>query len=476
MPVTVSTTIEKKYRCFLWSGKEEGKSICNVGWPTVLLSKSAGGLGIGSLQNKNKALLFKWLWRYGSEELSMWKDVITSIYNPKYHSLIPQDHITGAGSTWSRLVNYCGKDTRLHNIVTNNTMILVGNGKRIKFWLDDWTDNGRLAEKFPTLFQLSNNKDASLEKMGMWDGHAWCWVFSWNRDLRGRNTGLLAQMYVILSRMQLDKEAEDRLVWKANNTGRYLVKSLCGLLTPSSPLNIVFSFKGFGEWDSLVYGKFQKKVLVMLFFSATWSMWLLRNDVIFKQKIPDYDTLFFLIVTRLCLWIKAIEPDFPYSFLDLLRYAEGLIRWTNSQKLRIGIIWSPPMTNSFKWNVDGSSIEKPGPFEIGGVLRNHHGILLGIFSMPIGILDSNVAELRAVVKAIELSASNCFLHHKHIIIESDSANTSDNSFDYRKDFLSDDEVKMVTAEEIERGINSLMQSNSEIKRKPKEASDFDLAR
>jgi len=68
------------------------------------------------------------------------------------------------------------------------------------------------------------------------------------------------------------------------------------------------------------------------------------------------------------------------------------------------------------------TIGKPGPSGIGGVLRNHDGILLGIFSLSVGILDSNVAELRAVVKAIELSASNCFLHHKHIIIESDSAN------------------------------------------------------
>ena len=180
----------------------------------------------------------------------MWKDVITSIYNPKYHSLIPQDHITGVGSTWSRLVNYCGKDTRLQNIVDNNTLMLVGNGKRIKFWLVDWTDNDKLAKKFPTLFQLSNDKDSSLENIGIWDGHAWCWVFSWNRDLRGRNTGFLAQMYVILSRMHLDKEAKDRLVWKANNTGRYSVKSLCRLLTPSSPLNIVFSFRGI--WRGLV--------------------------------------------------------------------------------------------------------------------------------------------------------------------------------------------------------------------------------
>jgi len=106
----------------------------------------------------------------------MWKDVIKSIYNTKYSSLIPQDHISGAGSTWSQLVNHCGKDTRLWNIVNNHIVMLFGNGKRkmIKFWLDDWTDNDSLAEKFPALFQLSNNKEASLDKMGMWDGHAWC--------------------------------------------------------------------------------------------------------------------------------------------------------------------------------------------------------------------------------------------------------------------------------------------------------------
>jgi hypothetical protein len=129
----------------------------------------------------------------------MWKDVIKSIYNTKYSNLIPQDHISGAGSTWSRLVNHCGKDTRLQNIMNNHTVMLVGNGKRIKFWLDDWTDNGSLAEKFSALFQLSNDKEASLDKMGMWDGYAWCWVFSWNKVLRGRNTGLLAKMYTFLS-------------------------------------------------------------------------------------------------------------------------------------------------------------------------------------------------------------------------------------------------------------------------------------
>jgi hypothetical protein len=36
------------------------------------------------------------------------------------------------------------------------------------------------------------------------------------------------------------------------------------------------------------------------------------------------------------------------------------------------------------------------------VLRNHYGILLGIFLLSVGILESNEVEPRVVVKAIEL--------------------------------------------------------------------------
>jgi hypothetical protein len=42
--------------------------------------------------------------------------------------------------------------------------------------------------------------------------------------------------------------------------------------------------------------------------------------------------------------------------------------------------------------------------------------------MSTGIIEPNEAKLRDVVKAIEISASNPFLHHKHTIIESDSSN------------------------------------------------------
>ena len=38
-----------------------------VGWEVVCLAKDKGGLGIGNLEKKNKALLMKWLWRFPKE-------------------------------------------------------------------------------------------------------------------------------------------------------------------------------------------------------------------------------------------------------------------------------------------------------------------------------------------------------------------------------------------------------------------------
>lgn len=38
-------------------------------------------------------------------------------------------------------------------------------------------------------------------------------------------------------------------------------------------------------------------------------------------------------------------------------------------------IWNPPDDQTLKWNVDGSSKGKPGPAGIGGVLRDHLGIV-----------------------------------------------------------------------------------------------------
>jgi hypothetical protein len=102
----------------------------------------------------------------------------------------------------------------------------------------------------PNLFHLSNDKDTSIDKMGMWEGYEWIWFFSWIRPLWGWNIGLLDQLYVILSMVHLDKNIEDRLIWKDNKTRRFSVKSLCGLLSSNPYTNGGFLFVGI--WKGIV--------------------------------------------------------------------------------------------------------------------------------------------------------------------------------------------------------------------------------
>ena len=45
-----------------------------------MLSKERGGLGIRNLRIQNKSLLMRWLWRYTSEEGTLWKEVIVANY------------------------------------------------------------------------------------------------------------------------------------------------------------------------------------------------------------------------------------------------------------------------------------------------------------------------------------------------------------------------------------------------------------
>ncbi|KAK3199586.1 hypothetical protein Dsin_023001 [Dipteronia sinensis] len=72
--------------------------------------------------------------------------------------------------------------------------------------------------------------------------------------------------------------------------------------------------------------------------------------------------------------------------------------------------------DTLKFNVDGSSRGKPGPSGIGGVLRDSNGKVLCLYSYYMGILDSNVAELLAIKRAVELCFSNIELKSHDIVV------------------------------------------------------------
>ncbi|RVW12452.1 LINE-1 retrotransposable element ORF2 protein [Vitis vinifera] len=80
IPASVAAKRERLQRDFLWSGVGEGKRDHLVRWEAVCKPRIIGGLGIGKIPLRNRALLGKWLWRFPRESTSLWHQVILSIY------------------------------------------------------------------------------------------------------------------------------------------------------------------------------------------------------------------------------------------------------------------------------------------------------------------------------------------------------------------------------------------------------------
>jgi len=71
--VDIARRLELLQRDFLWDGPGREPILHLVNWKTVCCPVPRGGLGIKNLMLFDKALIGKWLWRFGHEENSLWR-------------------------------------------------------------------------------------------------------------------------------------------------------------------------------------------------------------------------------------------------------------------------------------------------------------------------------------------------------------------------------------------------------------------
>ena len=84
IPAGVAHRLEKIQRDFLWNGMGEETKFHLVSRSKVCEPIQNGGLGLKDLQRFNRALLGKWLWRYGMERDALWRQVVAAKYGSSW--------------------------------------------------------------------------------------------------------------------------------------------------------------------------------------------------------------------------------------------------------------------------------------------------------------------------------------------------------------------------------------------------------
>lgn len=80
IPASVEKKIKSFQKEFLWGNSTNQNGTHLIAWNDICKPKRLGGLGITRIRDINKALLSKWLWHFGKEPDSLWRQVIACKY------------------------------------------------------------------------------------------------------------------------------------------------------------------------------------------------------------------------------------------------------------------------------------------------------------------------------------------------------------------------------------------------------------
>ncbi|CAJ2678024.1 unnamed protein product [Trifolium pratense] len=114
----------------------------------------------------------------------------------------------------------------------------VGDGSDTFFWTDPWVDGISLRERYGRLFDLAENKSASVADMFMrgWEagGEAW----EWRRQLRAWEEEMLGECQALLLTISLQDHVSDRWQWRTDLDDGYTVRGVYQLLTTQDAVTL----------------------------------------------------------------------------------------------------------------------------------------------------------------------------------------------------------------------------------------------
>ena len=180
-----------------------------------------GGLGFRKRTTFNKALLGKWLWRFGVKETRLWRRVVVLKFGKEWG---------GGPPTWEGGVHGYGlwRSIRMGwEVFSKNIQFKVGVGNRVKFWTDRWCGDLPLHLAFPVLYNFVANKAASVDSslicQGVGDRKTWDVCF-----IRGPNdweVDVMDDFFRFLASNLPSVTDGDHMRWKLTKNGDFNIRS-----------------------------------------------------------------------------------------------------------------------------------------------------------------------------------------------------------------------------------------------------------
>jgi hypothetical protein len=235
IPVGVTNRLDKLQRDFLWGGIGDEAKFHLVNWNRICTPLQSGGLGVHNFIQFNRALLGKWLWRYGREREreALWRLVI----DVKFESLrggwcSKEVLVTFEVGVWKHIRR--GWD-KFRNLVHFEVRV----GSHVSFWHDWWCEDKSLKQCFPVLFSIVGNKDAMVEDNLVVQNAVIQWNVIFTHPIQDWEMEMVLSFFAQLYSISVRHGEDDRLVWSISKIGLFEVKSYYEVLNrkdgPSFP-------------------------------------------------------------------------------------------------------------------------------------------------------------------------------------------------------------------------------------------------
>jgi hypothetical protein len=185
----------------LWSDTDGGDKYHLANWESICMAKDFGGLGVPNLRDLNICLMASWIKRYQEGGGKLWRELIDNKYPTSNPNIFCSSHNRSSqffkGLMWAAKAAEMGYRWK------------VGNGKKIKFWEDNWLGHSSLAVQFWDLYLIVNEKSSSIADL--WDGTNLKCTF--RRTVDAKLGRLWMEIVQIASTINFSDE-EDALIWK----------------------------------------------------------------------------------------------------------------------------------------------------------------------------------------------------------------------------------------------------------------------